>query len=156
MPPRNPSLEKKHSARLAAVQCLYQHDYMPEATADQLIVSRLGMNEEEDATEEEFEALPAKPDPKLLRGIVTGAMEQSTEIDSRLTDIMKERWSGRRMPELMRAVIRAASYEFIYHPTTPTKVILSEYTTLAGGFFEDEETGFVNAVLQEISRNLRP
>ncbi|MBY0354657.1 MAG: transcription antitermination factor NusB [Rickettsiales bacterium] len=151
----NPSLMKKSAARMAAVQCLYQHEYATELNADQLIVARLGIEAEEEGMLEELEPLDIAPDAKLLRGIVTGAIEQKVEIDRKLAEILGTRWSGHRMPDVMRALFRCAAYELLYHPQLKTGILLDQYVTLATSFFDDQEVGFVNGALQEAAKALR-
>jgi N utilization substance protein B len=152
----NPSLRKKSAARMAAIQCLYQHEFAPELSADQLIVARMGIEGEEDGLLEELEPLDIAPDAKLLRGVVTGALGQKIEIDRRLEETLGTRWSGHRMPELMRALFRCAAYELLYHPDLKPGIILDQYVTLATSFFDDNEVGFVNGSLQEAAKTLRP
>jgi N utilization substance protein B len=151
----NPSLRKKSAARMAAVQCLYQHVYAPELSPDQLIVARMGIEGEEEGLLEELEPLDIAPDGKLLRGIVSGAVGQQVELDRRLEEVLGTRWSGHRMPELMRALFRCAAYEFLYHPELKPGIILDQYVTLATSFFDDSEVGFVNGALQEVAKSLR-
>lgn len=151
----NPSLRKKSAARMAAVQCLYQHEIVPELSPDQLIVARMGIEGEEEGMLEELEPLDIAPDAKLLRGIVSGAVGQKVEIDRRLEESLGLRWSGARMPELMRALFRCAAYELLYHPDLKPGIILDQYVTLATSFFDDNEVGFVNGALQEVTSGLR-
>lgn len=141
----NPSLIRKSAARLAAVQCLYQ-TMMEEKPADQLIVERMGL-EDDDSN--------FVPDAKLLRGIVTGALQEKEVLEEKLLSILGERWQNYVMKPLMRAVILAATYELIYHPQLKPAIILNEYVSVASEFFDDTETGFVNGALQQIATALR-
>ncbi len=151
----NPSLLKKSAARMAAVQCLYQHEVVPELSPDQLIVARMGIEGEEEGLMEELEALDVAPDAKLLRGIVSGTIGQKVEIDRRLGEILGQRWTGHRMPDLMRALFRCAAYELLYHLDLKPGIILDQYVTLATSFFDDTEVGFVNGALQEAAKGLK-
>lgn len=141
----NPSLIKKSAARLAAVQCLYQTMF-EERTADQLIVERMGL-EDDDSN--------FVPDAKLLRGIVTGALQEKDVMEEKILSILGERWQNYMMKPLMRAVILAASYELIYHPQLKPAIILNEYVGVASEFFDDTETGFLNGALQQLATALR-
>ncbi|MFO1242768.1 MAG: transcription antitermination factor NusB [Rickettsiales bacterium] len=141
----NPSLIKKSAARLAAVQCLYQSNF-EDKTANQLIVERMGL-EEDDSN--------FVPDAKLLRGIVTGTLEQKSAVEERLQTILGERWQHYLMKPLMRAVLLAATYELIYHPQLKPAIILNEYVGVASEFFDETETGFVNGALQQIAKAIR-
>lgn len=151
----NPSLLKKSAARMAAVQCVYQHDYAPELSADQLIVARLGIEAEEAGLLEELEPLEFTPDPTLLRGIVQGTLGQSVELERKLAETLGTRWSGHRMPDLMRALFLCAAYEMLYHPKLKAGILLDQYVTLATSFFDDPEVGFINGALQEVAQMWR-
>lgn len=141
----NPSLIKKSAARLAAVQCLYQVDFENKA-ADQLIVERMGLEEDDSHF---------VPDAKLLRGIVTGALQEKAVLEEKLSALLGERWRNYLMKPLMRAILLAAGYEIIYHPQLKPAIIINEYVGVAAEFFDDVEIGFVNGVLQEIATRLR-
>lgn len=141
----NPSLIKKSAARLAAVQCLYQAGFESKA-ADQLIVERMGL-EEEDSN--------FVPDPKLLRGIVTGAMQEKSHLEEKFSTLLGERWQHYLMKPLIRAILLAAGYEIIYHSQLKPAIIINEYVGVASEFFDPAEIGFVNGVLQEIANAFR-
>jgi N utilization substance protein B len=47
-------------------------------------------------------------------------------------------------------------YELLDKPTSPYKVIISEYVAIAKGFFGQKETNFINASLDTLAKRLRP
>ncbi len=149
----NPSLEKKHAARMAAVQCLYQRSYLePEPKAEALIARVMGM--QEDDADEAIE-LPTQPDEKLLRGIVSGSGEQREVLEEKLRAALGQRWQGERLTTLMKAILRAATYELMYHPELKTAIILDEYVTITADFYGEQETRLLNGLLQEAARCVR-
>ena len=50
---------------------------------------------------------------------------------------------------------RAGAYEILSRDDVPARVVVSEYVDVANAFVEREETGMVNAVLDQIARQLR-
>ncbi len=149
----NLSLLAKHAARQLAVQCLYQRIYMdPAPTAEQLIQYVMGMQEDE--ADEAIE-LDVAPDEKLLRGIVSGSGEMSGVLDEKIGDALGQRWKGERLTPLMKAILRAASYELLYHPELKPAIILNEYVSVAADFYEEQETRLLNGLLQELARAVR-
>jgi len=52
-------------------------------------------------------------------------------------------------------VLRAGAYELGFRRDVPARVVTSEYVDIAGCFVDQEETGMVNAVLDELARQLR-
>lgn len=149
----NASLLAKHAARQLAVQCLYQRSYMePAPTPEQLIAYVMGMQEDE--ADEAIE-LEVAPDEKLLRGIVSGSGEMSEMLEEKLGAALGARWAGARLTPLMKAILRAACYELVYHPELTPAIVLDEYVTVAADFYEEQETRLLNGLLQEVARAVR-
>jgi transcription antitermination protein NusB len=148
-PNLNLSLQRKHAARIAAVQCLYSRLINPTTSPNALITWQLEQ-EGDDAL------LPVTPDKKLLQGIVIGATEMMAALEEQLQRMLGERWSGKRMPPLMRAIFIAALYELIYTPALRTSIILDQYIGVADAFLDASDISFVNGALQEITRDIRP
>ena len=51
--------------------------------------------------------------------------------------------------------MRAGAYELSHRRDIPAKVVVSEYADVTAAFVERDETGMVNAVLDQIARKLR-
>ena len=49
----------------------------------------------------------------------------------------------------------AGLYELIRRPDVPGKVVINEYVDIAKSFFEDDEPGFINAVLDAAAHEAR-
>ena len=56
---------------------------------------------------------------------------------------------------MLRAVLRAGAYELACRRDIPARVVTSEYVDVAGSFVDQDETGMVNAVLDQLARQLR-
>ena len=54
--------------------------------------------------------------------------------------------------ELIKLMIEAAIYEFMYMHKTPVKVVISEYLKASDFFVDDSQKKFLNAVLDKISK----
>jgi transcription antitermination protein NusB len=147
----NPSLQRKHAARIAAVQCLYARMIDVSCSPQTLVAWHMEQVDGEDA--EGFASV--MPDKKLLQGIVFGAAEARAGLEEKLTALLGDRWISKRMPLLMRAILHAALYEFIYTPALKTRIILDQYVGVADAFLDESDVGFVNGVLQEISQAVR-
>ena len=57
---------------------------------------------------------------------------------------------------IMRAVLRAGAYELDHRSDIPSRVVVAEYVDVANAFVDRDETGMVNAVLDQLARQLRP
>jgi hypothetical protein len=64
-------------------------------------------------------------------------------------------WPLKRIDAILRAVLRAGSYELEHRKDVPGRVVVSEYVDVAHAFVEKDETGMVNAVLDQIARQFR-
>ena len=56
---------------------------------------------------------------------------------------------------MLRAVLRAGCYELDHRRDVPARVVVSEYADVAAAFVERDETGMVNAVLDQLARKMR-
>jgi N utilization substance protein B len=61
----------------------------------------------------------------------------------------------KRIEAILRAVLRAGAYELEHRKDVPGRVVVSEYVDVANAFVDREETGMVNAVLDQIGRQFR-
>ena len=56
---------------------------------------------------------------------------------------------------MIKLMIMAALYEFMYMHKIPIKVIISEYLKVADFFVQDSQKGFLNAILDKASKLVR-
>ena len=52
-------------------------------------------------------------------------------------------------------MLRAGAYELGHRRDVPARVVMSEYVDVASAFVDKEETGMVNAVLDQLAHQLR-
>ncbi len=77
-----------------------------------------------------------------------------TEID-RALDGAADRWGTDRMGVVDRSLLRLGTAEILFWRWIPDEVSIDEYVDLARKYGTDEAGGFVNAVLDRISRERR-
>ena len=148
----NPSLQRKHAARIVAVQTIYSQIMDPAISLRHM----LEWQQEQIAAKDSETTLSYAPDKKLLQTIVRGVEEAFPSLESKLLDLLGDRWSAKRMPMVMRAILMAALYELMYTPSLRTSIIIDQYVGVADAFLDESDIGFVNGVLQEITTALRP
>jgi transcription antitermination protein NusB len=90
-----------------------------------------------------------------FRDNVSGVLREQRTIDPVVDDVLARGWPLRRVEAVLRAVLRAGAYELMHRPEVPARVVVNEYVNVAGAFLDREETGMVNAVLDELARRLR-
>jgi N utilization substance protein B len=142
---------RRGAARLAAVQALYQMD-----------IAGAGIND----VFAEFEShwiggevegekyLPAEA--AFFRDVVSGVVRDQARLDPLIDDSLSQGWPLKRIDAILRAVLRAGAYELEHRKDIPGRVVVSEYVDVANAFVDREETGMVNAVLDQIGRQFRP
>jgi transcription antitermination protein NusB len=149
-PANGKKANRRGAARLAAVQALYQMD-----------IAGAGIND----VFAEFEShwiggevegdkyLPAEA--AFFRDIVSGVVRDQTRLDPLIDDALSRGWPLKRIDAILRAVLRAGAYELEHRKDIPGRVVVSEYVDVANAFVDREETGMVNAVLDQIGRQFR-
>lgn len=138
---------QRGSARLAAVQALYQMDVGEqtlEETLSQFESFRLGRELEGD------HYLPADAD--YFRHIVRGVVQSQLKLDPIINASLQSGWPMTRIDATLRALLRAGVFELTMRKDIPFKVVIREYVDVAHAFFEDEVPGMVNGVLDAVAR----
>lgn len=142
---------QRAGARLAAVQALYQMEQTGQsgrAVIRDLMNDRLGVGPDEAPVEE--------ADPDLFKSIVNATIEHQGAIDKAILSRLNKGWKLSRLDSTTRAILRAAVAELIAHIELSRRILLDEYVSLAHDFFDKTEANFVNAVLDNVSKDLRP
>ncbi|WP_207478960.1 transcription antitermination factor NusB [Arenibaculum pallidiluteum] len=160
-PPADPASRKKvgsakarrKAARLAAVQALYQIDLVgtpSESVLGEFIKHRIG--QDLDGEGENF----VSADPQLFADIVRGVSARLPEVDRILVGVLDAAWPIERLEHLLRAILRAGTFELLAHADVHARIVISEYVDVGRAFFAGKEPGMVNGVLDRIARVLRP
>ena len=141
---------KRGVARLAAVQALYQMDLA--GTGLNEILAEFGSHwigrEVEGA-----QYLPAEA--AFFRDIVSGVVREQRDLDPLIDEALSKGWPLKRIEAVLRAALRAGAYELIHRADVPARVVVAEYADVVAAFVERDETGMVNAVLDQLARRLR-
>lgn len=148
--PANDRALSRSTARLAAVQALYQQE-MEGTPLAQLLHEfhqhRLG------ATIEDVTYAPAEQ--SFFDDIVSGVDARRDEIDALIVARLSEGWSLERLDKPMRQILRAGTYELIARADVPTGTVISEYVDVAKAFYDKRESGFVNGLLDAVAKGAR-
>lgn len=147
-----PALKPERSpARLGAVQALYQMDVSGKDILDVIAEFEtfwLGREVEGD------EYRPAETE--WFRDILEGVLADQRALDLMADETLAEGWPLKRIEAVMRAILRAGTYELKKRKDVPARVVIKEYVDVAGAFFDAQEAGMINAVLDRLARRLRP
>jgi N utilization substance protein B len=141
---------KRGTARLAAVQALYQMDIVGAGLleiAAEYEAYRLG--------KEVDGSVYREADAQWFRAILSGVVEHQKEIDPVIGQSLTEDWPLSRLDSTLRAILRAGVYELMKRADVPVAVIVSEYVDIAKAFYDEDEPKLVNAVLERVARRVR-
>lgn len=141
---------RRGAARLAAVQALYQMDIA--ATPLHEILAQFESHWIGREVEGE-QYLPAEEG--FFRDIVNGVVEGQRKLDPLVDQALESSWPLKRVEAILRSVLRAGAWELDKRRDIPARVVVSEYVDVANAFVDRDETGMVNAVLDEVARRLR-
>src|SRR5919201_5160031 len=140
---------QRGAARLAAVQALYQMD-----------IAGTGLNEilaefESHWLGREVEGAQYLPaEAAFFRDVVKGVVAEQRRLDPMIDAVLSKGWPLVRIETVLRAILRAGAYELDRKPEVPARVVISEYADIAHAFVERDEPGLVNAVLDQLARQL--
>lgn len=141
---------RRHLARLAAVQALYQiemSDQRPEAVVLEFLKHRC---------HEEIEGVSLKGlDQGLFNELVLGTRRETAALDVLLTGALSPDWPVERLARLLRIILRLGAYELRFRPGVPVAAVITECVDLAHAYFDGREPGMVNGVLDRLARELR-
>lgn len=150
-PSGNQKRKMRSAARLYAVQALFQMEHSS-LTVDKVRLEfldhRFGAVYEGNEMQE--------GDPDHFTRVLEDAVNYQAPIDQMTDRALVAKWPIARIDPTLRALFRAAGAE-LRDPSTPPRVVISEYVELAAAFYPDgKEPKFVNAVLDHMAREARP
>ena len=142
---------RRSVARLAAVQALYQLELNPEipagAVVREFVLHRFDKEIDGDRL--------AEADGQFFAEVVEGAAADRAQLDAEISAALVEDWPLARLDAVLRAILRAGTWELMQRRDVPPRVSISEYTGIAHAFFAGKEPGFANGVLDRLGRLLR-
>lgn len=135
------------ASRLAAVQALYQLEIepiSPQTVIGQFIAHRF----------KEENTYFTKVNEPLFENIVLGVHEGYQELDSLIAKTLANGWNIDRLEVVVKAILRAATYELLGKTNVPQPVVINEYVNITKAFFSGQEPAFVNASLDSLAKQV--
>ena len=124
---------KKSSPRIKVVQKLYNSLMNPEAIIE----------------------YPKSQYKKFIKDVVTGTLERSELIKKNIKFYLATDINLDKTDKLLKIIFFAAIFELMFKHNTPKKVIINEYLLASEHFLEKIQIGYLNAILDKISKELR-
>ena len=89
---------------------------------------------------------------KFIRDVVSGTIERRELIQNLMDRELKEDINENKTELMIKLMIMAAIYEFMFMHKTPVKVVISEYLKVSDYFVQQSQKSFLNAILDKISK----
>jgi len=92
---------------------------------------------------------------KFIKDVVNGTIEREELIKNLMDKELKNDINENKTELLLKLMIMAAIYEFMFMHKTPIKVVISEYLKVSDFFIEISQRNFLNAILDKVSKVCR-
>ena len=89
---------------------------------------------------------------KFIKDVVKGTIERKELIQDLINRELKDHINENKTELMIKLMIMAAVYEFMYMHKTPIKVVINEYLKVAEFFVQTSQKGFLNAILDKASK----
>ena len=89
---------------------------------------------------------------KFIKDVVNGTIERQELIQDLMNKELKDDINESKTELMIKLMIKAAIFEFMFMHKTPIKVIINEYVKVADFFVESSQKGFLNAILDKASK----
>ena len=104
---------------------------------------------------EEKLLFPKNQYKKYIKDVVSGTLERTELIEETINQCLKEDINLKKTDKLLKIILFSAVFELMFRHNTPKKVIINEYLLASEHFLEKIQIGYLNAILDKISKKLR-
>ena len=92
---------------------------------------------------------------KFIKDVVSGTLERSELIEETVKKHIGHDINLAKTDKLLKIILFAAVFELLFKHNNPKKVIISEYILASEFFLEKVQIGYLNAILDKLSKVLR-
>ena len=92
---------------------------------------------------------------KFIKDVVSGTLERSELIEDTISEHIGKDIELKKTDKILKIILFAAVFELLFKHNNPKKVIISEYLSASEYFLEKVQIGYLNAILDKISKVLR-
>ena len=89
---------------------------------------------------------------KFIKDVVNGTIERKGLIQDFMIRELKNDINENKTELMVKLMIMGAIYEFMFMHKTPLKVVIAEYLKVADFFVQESQKGFLNAILEKVSK----
>jgi transcription antitermination protein NusB len=138
--------QRRHKARILAMQAIFQVDSLPAGTADAAELSAFRWVDYPVPEEEQ----------EFACRIIAATIEHLEEIDALITERLVN-WEFNRISPVSRAILRSGVAQLLYLKEEADAAVVIDEAILMGKQYDSQETtGFINGLLDDVRRMQRP
>jgi len=89
---------------------------------------------------------------KFIKDVVVGTIERKELIENLINKDLEKNINEKKTDLMVKLMIMAAIYEFMFMHKNPVKVIISEYLKVSDFFIKSSQKNFLNAILDKASK----
>ena len=89
---------------------------------------------------------------KFIKDVVNGTIERKELIQNLLDNNLKDDIDENKTELMVKLMIMAAIYEFMFMHKTPIKVVISEYLKVSDFFVQESQKAYLNVILEKVSK----
>ena len=92
---------------------------------------------------------------KYIKDVVSGTIERTELIEETIITNLGEDIKLEKTDKLLKIILFAGVFEFLFKHNTPKNVIISEYVAASEYFLERSQIKYLNAILDKLSKLIR-
>ena len=92
---------------------------------------------------------------KFIKDVVSGTLERSDLIEETIISHLTNDINLKKTDKLLKIILFAAVFELLFKHQNSKKVIISEYLLASEYFLEKVQIGYLNAILDKLSKAIR-
>jgi N utilization substance protein B len=143
------SVKPKTIARIASVQSLYYY-HATDLDINQ-VIENIKVFYEQEKLNNDSQFLGLKLNKDYFYELTHAAIQNNHNIDALIEKNLTQEWNITKQHLIMLSILRVGITELCYFLNTPFKVVINEFSDIAGNMLMSNEVNFVNSLLQKIS-----
>ena len=104
---------------------------------------------------EELIDFPKHRFKKFIKEVVNGSIERNDLLEDELKKYLSIDLNSKSFDKVFQIILKAATFELLYKPNLSFRIIIKEYLNASNYFIEENQTKYLNALLDTVGKNLR-
>ena len=104
---------------------------------------------------EELINFPKHRFKKFIKEVVNGSIERNDLLEDEIKKNLSIDFNSKSFDKVFQIILKAATFELLYKPNLSLRIIIKEYLNASNYFIEENQTKYLNALLDTIGKNLR-